>query len=86
MVPKRSAPFLLLPQIQLPSHDDFISNVVLKSDKVKNAVVNHLAKQIQQNNNPSLINSYNGGSIGAPKLKPAQTLSEAKEIARKFFD
>lgn len=66
--------------------DDFITNVVLKSEKVKQAVLNHLTNQMKQNNNPSLINSSTGGSYGFQKIKTPTSLTEAKELARKFFD
>lgn len=66
--------------------DDFIQNYVLKSEKVKQAVVNHLSQQIKNNNNPNLINSISGGSYGSVKIKTPTSLLEAKELARKFFD
>lgn len=66
--------------------DDFIQNYVLKSEKVKNAVIKHLSSQMQNNNTPNLINSFTGGSYGSVKTKSPTTLHEAKELAKKFFD
>lgn len=66
--------------------DDFISNVVLKSEKVKKAFIQHLTNQIKQNENPNLINSFTGGSYGFQKIKTPTSLTEAKELAKKFFD
>ena len=66
--------------------DEFINSVVLKSEKVKQAVINHISEQIKNSNNPNLINSNSGGSIGSLKIKTPASLTEAKELARKFFD
>lgn len=66
--------------------DDFINNVVLNNSKVKAAVLENFAKQVQRNSPPDLINSKSGGTYGAKKPKTPLTLTDAKEMARKFFD
>ena len=66
--------------------DDFVNNVVLKSDKVKQAFVKSLTQQISTNSPPNVINSASGGSYGFVKERVPNDLSEAKEMARKFFD
>lgn len=66
--------------------DDFISNVVLKSTKVKDAVLKHFTQQVQNITPPNFINSSSGGNIGSMKMHTPSNLTEAKEMARRFFD
>lgn len=66
--------------------DDFVNNVVLKSDKVKQAFVKSLTQQISTNSPPNVINSASGGSYGFVKERVPNDLSEAKEMAKRFFD
>lgn len=66
--------------------DDFIQNVVLKSDKVKQAFVKNMSQQISDNLPPNLINSSSGGSYGFARGHVPNNLLEAKEMAKKFFE
>ncbi len=67
--------------------DAFVNNYILKSEKIKSAVLDMMLKEMAKNNPPKVIASEQKGS-SAPfsKQKQATSLSEAKEMVKQMFN
>lgn len=66
--------------------DAFVEDYVLKSDKVKNAVLELFVKQLEQNKTPVVMGQNASSSQVLYKTPQASTLGEAKNIVKQMFD
>lgn len=71
---------------KLVEDENFINNYVLNSEKIKNIVLNEYFEKLKSTSAPKVMTSSTGGFWGSVKPKQPLTLSEAKEMARNFFE
>ena len=66
--------------------DEFIDTYVINNDKVKQKVMQILAKDISQKRVPTTVGAHTGSHINLPRQIQPQTMAEAKELARKLME
>lgn len=66
--------------------DEFIDNYVVKNEKVKQKVIELLAKEISQNKVPKTVGAHAGSQINLPKFSQPLTMADAKEMARRLME
>ncbi len=71
---------------QVVEDENFVNDYVLKSEKVKNAVLNLYLKELKNNQAPSVLTEKSGASQVLYKVPTANSLSEAKTIVKQMFD
>lgn len=71
---------------KLIEDDAFVEDYVLKSDKVKNAVLELFVKQLEQNKPPVVIGQNGQSTQVLYKTLTAYTLDQAKDIVKQMFD
>lgn len=71
---------------KLIEDDAFVEDYVLKSDKVKNAVLELFVKQLEQNKPPVVIGQNGQSTQVLYKTPTAYTLDQAKDIVKQMFD
>lgn len=71
---------------QVVEDENFVNDYVLKSEKIKNAVLNLYLKELKNNQAPSVLTEKSGASQVLYKVPTANSLSEAKTIVKQMFD
>lgn len=66
--------------------DEFIDTYVINNDRVKQKVMQILAKDISQQRVPTTVGAHTGSHINLPRQIQPQTMAEAKELARKLME
>ena len=70
---------------ELVSDPNFLQNYVLNNDEIKKTIISNYLNTLKKNKSPQLINSTLTGSLGVMPQKKANSLNEAKELAKKLF-
>lgn len=70
---------------ELVSDSNFLQNYVLNNDEIKKTIISNYLNTLKKNKSPQLINSTLTGSLGVMPQKKANSLNEAKELAKKLF-
>ena len=66
--------------------DEFIDTYVINNDRVKQKVMQILAKDISQQRVPTTVGAHTGSHINLPRQIQPQTMAEAKELVRKLME
>jgi hypothetical protein len=75
---------MVLPE-KVVDDEKFVNDYVLKSEKVKKAVLEVYLKELEKNKTPNLLSGASSSQV-LYKTKQASSLSEAKEIVKQMFN